>query len=727
MRRQVVLAVVAALFATACGAVSESTSGIVELELPDIEAVPIEPPEQTFVYDGDGHQLAVLRTEFREHASLDEMPAALLDAVVVAEDQRFWLHGGLDARGIARAALTNVAAGEVEQGGSTITQQLVKNTYMPEADRSPKSKLREAILTRQVEEEHSKEQILEDYLNTVYFGNGAYGAQAASETYFRKDVSDLDLQESALLAAIIRSPESLNPERNPDGARERRDLILDAMAAQGLLDRGLADIAQNRPVNVATRPAAPDTVEPRFVDYVVRYLLDEDTFGADEAERAQRLFGGGLRIYTTLRPDLQAKAVAAARQFLPDASDPEVAIASVVPQTGEIVALVGGRNYSENQFDLATQAQRQPGSTFKTFVLAAAVTSGAGPDATVSGNQGVFRTPEGVRWTVRNYDRVSYGTITLREAVRASVNGAFARLILDAGVGRVVALAHAMGVQTPLEETAPIALGSEEVTTLDMASAYATLANLGEHVPATPIDRIEDAQGRVVWVPDDRPRRALDPSAAFVVTDMLRTVVESGTGTSAAVPGWEVAGKTGTVQDYKDAWFVGYTPTISTAVWVGYREAPRPLLNIRGVRRVTGGSIPARIWQAFVSAALEGVTPVSFSLPQQYYEVLEIDPVTGLRAAPWCPGEEKAVPRIVVPRATCPSPAPAPPAATAPPRDPDVCADPPSEGGSPAPAPTARTEPCTPSSEPAPGPGAPAPSPPPEPPPEPETPAAPEG
>jgi len=722
VRRQVAVALVVALLASACGAVADTASGIVAFELPDIEAVPIEPPEQTLVYDGAGNQLAVLRTEFRQRAELDEMPEHLLDAVVVAEDRRFWLHGGLDARGIVRAALTNVAAGEVEQGGSTITQQLVKNLYMPTAERTPQNKLREAILTRQVEEQRSKPEILEDYLNTVYFGNGAYGVQAAAQTYFRKDVGALGLGEAALLAAIIRSPESLNPERNTEAARVGRDVVLDAMLEQELIDERTAEQAKGRPIVVAARPPTPDTVEPRWVDYVVRYLLDEQSFGADEADRAQRLFGGGLRVHTTLQPALQAQAVATVQQFLPDAEDPEVAIASVVPQTGEVVALVGGRDYADSQFDLATQALRQPGSTFKTFVLATAVTSGWDPDDRISGNQGVFQTPEGIRWTVRNYARVSYGMITLREAVRASVNGAFARLILDLGVGRVVAMANAMGVRSALEERAPIALGSEEVTPLDMAAAYATLANLGEHVPTTPIDRIESADGRIVWQPDDRARRALDPSAAFVVTDMLRTAVEAGTGTAARIPGWEVAGKTGTVQDYKDAWFVGYTPVLATAVWVGYRDVPRPLRNIRGVRQVTGGSIPARIWQAFVSAALQGVEPVSFSLPDQFYEVVEIDPVTGLRAAPWCPGEVEAMPRILVPRETCPSPQPAPPPPPSPPGRQPQPADCPSdpENGSPAPAPTSRPEGCPEPTEPVPGPGGADPSPEPEPEPEPE-------
>ena len=637
-------------------------SKVVTLELPSIDAVPRVPPEQSIVYDAAGNQLAVLRHEFREHVAIDTLPRHLVDAVVAAEDHRFFEHGGVDGRALLRAALTNTAAGEVREGGSTITQQLVKNLYMPDARRTLGTKVKEALLARQLESEHSKQDILEDYLNTVYFGNGAYGVQAAAETYWRTDASDLTVAQSALLAGIIRSPETLNPTRAPDAARQRRDEVLHEMADAGAITQAQATDALAQPVVVEPRPPTPATQHPYWVDFVVRTLLDDPSFGADETERARKLYGGGLRIHTTLDPDLQHAAEQAAHGMLPDDADPEVAVVSVEPGTGAIRAAVAGRDYDARQFDLATQGRRQPGSTFKTFVLAAAVTDGMGPDHPVNGDQGVLQTRNGP-WTVRNYTRTSYGLITLRKATTDSVNGAFARLILQVGVSRVAALAHAMGVVSPINQDPPIALGglTDGVSPLDMASAYATLANLGERVPVSPIDRIEDRDGHVVWRPDHTPHRVLAPSAAFVTTQLLQGVVDEGTGIRAQVPGHQVAGKTGTVQDDSDAWFVGYTPTLSTAVWVGDPDARRPMHGIHGVRNVTGGTIPASIFSRYMTDALAGSPPTSFALPEDDYEVVSVDPDSGLRAAPWCPGEPTPMPRVLVPRETCPSPAPAPP------------------------------------------------------------------
>lgn len=422
-----------------------------------------------------------------------------------------------------------------------------------------------------------------------------------------------------------------------------------------------AERAARRPVTVRPPPPVPATRAPHFVDHVARALLADPTFGDREAERARRLYGGGLRVHTTIRPVLQAAAEEAARRFLPDPDHPEVALVAVVPATGEVVALVGGRDYERRQFDLATQGRRQPGSTFKTFVLTAAVLSGYRPDHLISGAQGVLETPAGP-WRVRNYDGVSRGAITLAEATRASVNAAFARLVLDVGADRVAALAHRMGITAPLGDNPAIALGGLEVgvSPLEVAAAYATLANLGRRVEVSPVDRIEDSDGQVVWRPDRTARQVLDPSAAYAVTDMLRAVVESGTGRVARLPGHDVAGKTGTVDGHTDAWFVGYTPDLVAAVWVGHPDRRVPLRDVAGVRRVAGGTLPARIWHAFMQEALRDVPARAFSLPPEHYEIVDIDPGSGLLAAPWCPGEPRAVPRAIVPRETCPSPPPRP-------------------------------------------------------------------
>ena len=696
---------------------SGCANAVVTLELPRIEAVPRHPPEQTFVYDAAGNQLAVLRREFRERVPLEDVPQVVVDAVIAAEDQRFLQHGGVDARALVRAALRNVAAGEIEQGGSTLTQQLVKNLYLPDAPRSPETKLKEAILARQLEQEHDKAWILEEYLNTVYFGSGAYGIQAAAQTYWRVDAEQLDLAQAALLAAVIRAPSSLDPQAAAEAAGRRRDDVLDRMVTLGTATAEEVEAAKRRPVDVFPRPSTPRSQEPHWVDFVVRTLLDDPTFGATEAERAARLYGGGLRVHTTLRPDLQAAARAAIADHLPDADDPDAAVVTVDPATGHILAAASDLPYDELQFDLATQGRRQPGSTFKTFVLTAALTSGWQPDDLVSGSAVRLATANGP-WSVRNYGGASYGRLTLAAATRNSVNGAYARLVMDVGADRVAAFARAMGVASPVEDAPPIALGglTDCCTPLDMAASYATLANLGARVPATPVSHIEDGDGNVVWRAPTTELPVVDPGVAYVATSLLQEVVERGTGVRARIPGWEVAGKTGTVQDNVDAWFVGYTPTLSTSVWVGHHEGRIPLRDVAGIRQVTGGTIPAALWRDYMQVALADQEPIPFTLPEEHTVTVDVDPLTGLLAAPWCPGVPTELPRPLVPRQPCPSPAPLPSPAPAPSPSPSVACPTPRTEATPAPAPTSRPETCEPDpTAPPPGPTGPQASPTPQP------------
>ncbi|MGH3442159.1 MAG: transglycosylase domain-containing protein [Nitriliruptorales bacterium] len=644
-----------ALGATSC-------ASVVTLALPTLDEVERRPPAQSFVYDAAGNQLAVLRQEFREPVPFQEIPGHLRDAVVAAEDRRFWTHAGIDARAIVRAGLTNLAVGEIEQGGSTITQQLVENLYLPGEDVTFETKLREAMLAMDLERRLSKEEILEEYLNTIYLGNGAYGVEAAAFTYWRKRVTELDLAESALLAGLVRAPETLNPTRVPDAARQRRDRVLQHMVDEGMVDADDAATAAASEVDVHERPPIPETSERRWVDFVVRTLLEDPDFGRDENARANRLYGAGLRIHTTLDPHLQAAAVETVARFFPAADDPEVAIATVEPETGAILALVGGRDYDRNQFDLATQGRRQPGSTFKTFVLAAAIGSGWRPDSPVNGNEGTVGFPDGREYPVRNYDRSSRGTITLEEATRSSVNAAYVRLARDIGLERVIAAARALGITSPLDPNPATAIGGLRigVSPLEMAAAYGTLSQLGRRVPPTPISRIEDEDGNVVWRPPTTASLVIDPSVAWVVTEMLVDVVENGTGARARLPRREVAGKTGTTQDHADAWFVGYTTSLSTAVWMGYPEGRIPMRGVAGGSVVTGGSWPARIWREYMGVAVRNTPARGFVLPAEASVAVEIDPESGLLAAPWCPGETVVLPRVLVPTATCPSPPPTP-------------------------------------------------------------------
>ena len=646
------LLLAAALLLSACGQV-------VTLELPTVDAEARIPDVQSVVYDADGHQLAVLRREFREPVSLADVPRHVVDAVLVAEDRRFFEHSGVDARAVTRAAIANFAAGEVQQGGSTITQQVVKLLYMPEAERDPDTKLREAMLARDLEQQRTKAEILTEYLNAVYFGEGAYGIEAAAQTYFRVSTSELNLAQAALLAAIIRAPESLTPTRHPDAAQLRRDDVLRRMAEDGRIDAAARDAALAEPIEVHGRLPRPETREPHFVDFVVRTLLDDPRLGGTEAERAQRIYGGGLRIHTTLRPQLQELARTTLAERLPDEDDPEAAIVLVEPTTGHVVAAVGNRSHEELQYDLATQARRQPGSTFKTFVLATAIAEGRHPETRLDGQQGQVA----AGWNVRNYDRRDYPSVTLTGATRLSVNSAYARLGLDLGVRRVAATAQALGVASPVPHDDPqvtIGGGSLGVTPLDMAAAFATIGNLGTRHPTTAVTRIEDRQGHAVWLPDTDARSVLAPSAAYVTAEVLREAVEHGTGRAARVEGWEVAGKTGTTSDHTDAWFVGTTPVLAGAVWMGHVEGRVPMTNVHGVPRVTGGSLPATIFGEVMTAALADVEPVAFELPDEEWELVEIDPRTGLRAASWCPGQVERVPRVLVPKETCPEPPPAP-------------------------------------------------------------------
>ena len=657
-----------ALLLAACGRVAT-------LELPTVDAQARIPDVQSVVLDADGEELAVLRREFREPVSLADVPRHTVDAVLTAEDRRFFEHAGVDARAVTRAAIANFTAGDIQQGGSTITQQVVKTLYMPEDERTPDTKLREAMLARDLEGQQSKAEILTDYLNAVYFGEGAYGIEAAAQTYFRVPAPQLDVAQSALLAAIIRAPESLTPTRHPEAAKLRRDDVLRRMAADGRIDAGTRDRALAEPIEVHGRLPRPETREPHFVDFVVRTLLQDPRLGGTEAERAQRIYGGGLRIHTTLRPELQELARTTLTQRLPDEDDPEAAITLVEPATGHIVAAAGNRSHEQLQYDLATQARRQPGSTFKTFVLAAAVAEGRHPESRLDGRQG--RVAAG--WNVRNYDRRDYSSVTLAGATRLSVNSAYARLGIELGIPRVAATARALGVASPVpadDEQITIGGGSLEVSTLDMAAAYATLGNLGTRRPATPVSHIENREGRTVWLPDTDTTSALAPSAAFVTLGVLQEAVEHGTGRAARVEGWEVAGKTGTTSDHTDAWFAGTTTALAGAVWMGHVEGRVPMTNVHGVPRVTGGSLPASIFGEVLTAALADLDPEPFELPDEEWELVEIDSRTGLRAAPWCPGEVERIPRILVPRETCPEPPPAP---DPPPPPPEEAAEEPDE------------------------------------------------
>jgi len=595
------------------------------------------PPEKplvqsTLVVDRNGAPLATLSgAVHRTDVSIDGVPQVVIDAVVATEDRGFFHHAGVDPLAIARAAVADLRGRSLE-GASTITQQYVKNVYLS-SKRSLARKVKEVVLAIKLERKLSKRQILERYLNTIYFGRGAYGVQAAAQAYYGKDVGQLGLPEAAYLAGIIRAPERADASIEPRPARIRRDRTLDAMVRAHRLSDAAARAAKGAPVSVVPRNPGQDiqvTATGQFgsdyyVAYVTKLLLRR--FG----ETA--VFGGGLRVRTAFDPSLQAKAYEAVYgQVLNLPGDPAGALVAIDDQ-GDVRAMVGGRDYRTSKVNLALGPDgggtgRQAGSTFKAFVLSEVVREG------YSVLSSTFRAPAqiilpkadaGNDWTVTNYDMEDFsgpdgqGVLDLIDATKNSVNTVYAQAMVALGPRNVVALAGQMGISSSLRPFASLVLGTADVSVIDMAESYSTLANRGVHKPYRLILEVDDAAHNVL---DKQPavqtgERVLAEAQADVTTYCLRQVVRGGTGTRAGF-GRAIAGKTGTTEDYGDAWFIGYSPHLTAAVWMGYPEGEsRKMTNVRGIK-VNGGSFPADIFRRFMSAALAGTPADSFHDPASF-------------------------------------------------------------------------------------------------------------
>ncbi|MGK2949485.1 MAG: transglycosylase domain-containing protein [Acidimicrobiales bacterium] len=608
------------------------------------ERTPPSPSQISRVYDAAGNEIATFKQfETSIPVAPDDIPEVLAQAAVAAEDRSFYSHGGVDVRGTLRALVTDIRQRELVQGGSTITQQLVKNT-LTGGERSVQRKIREAVLASQLDRQMEKDEILFEYLSIIYLGEGAYGVGAAAETYFRKPVAELTLSESALLAGLIPAPSRYSPRVDATLAEQRRVLVLDAMLDEEMITaeqhaEAVAQVvwlagagAPPGPATVVHPPQTQQSSDPYFTDYVRRWLAEHLPEGEDQ------IFRGGLRIETTLDPAQQAAAQSQVAEFL-DGTDPDLrtALVAVEPQRGFVRAFVSGRDFASDQVNHALgqtssgvaegggASGRQPGSAFKPFVLAEALASGITPDTTYSGAPHDVSEPCGPPGTVLdNYEGSRVGTVDLRRATAASVNTAFTRLILDVGVEPTLDRARALGLRgvsayDPARHCASVALGTESVSPLDMASAYGVFAARGLRAEPVPVLRVTDRDGNVL-IDNSEPAttRVLDEPVADNVNDVLAGVLTSGTAEGRGLDR-PSAGKTGTTQDNRDAWFVGYTPTLSTAVWIGYEnrtvETSRELVDIKGVGRVTGGSHPARIWQGFMRQALAGVPVTGFEEP----------------------------------------------------------------------------------------------------------------
>jgi penicillin-binding protein 1A len=574
--------------------------------------------ESTLIYDARGRLITRLEAEEnRENVRLVELPQHLLDAVVAIEDDRFWEHNGVDVKAILRAAVTNTQEGEVAQGGSTITQQYVKNALLGD-EKTINRKVKEALLAVQLERTSTKERILELYLNTIYFGNGAYGVQAAAQEYFGKSASDIDLAQAALLAGLIQRPSQTDPYDAPELALERRNVVLGRMAELGYIEPDVADFAERGDLLVESKPAQERYAAAHFVEQVKRFVLDDPQFGETAAERRQLLFGGGLRIHTTLDLDAQYLAEAAVGQVRPPLPGPDAALVSMVPSTGYVRALVGGRDFFDGgeraKLDLTTGGPGRPaGSSFKPLVLAAALENGVTLDRIYPApGHLTIPLPTG-DWDVENYEGTAGGAASLFDATVRSYNTVYAQLIMDVGPEVAMETARAMGVASPLQPFPSAVLGTNDVHPIDMATAYGTLANRGVRVDPVFVTQITRVDGSVVYEHQHRQTRAISEQTADEVNAVLQQAVARGTGTRARLGNRPVAGKTGTGQEWRDAWFVGFTPDVVTAVWMGFPQEGQISMKPPATPiRVTGGSWPATIWHAFSAPLLADMPATAF-------------------------------------------------------------------------------------------------------------------
>ncbi|MDQ3147034.1 MAG: transglycosylase domain-containing protein [Actinomycetota bacterium] len=577
--------------------------------------------ESTAILAADGSPLTTLvAEENRENVVLGELPDHVVDAVIAIEDARFWTHRGVDVKAVVRAAKANTDEGSIVQGGSTITQQYVKNTVL-DADQSIERKINEALLALELERRYTKERILELYLNTIYFGNGAYGVHAAAKEYFGITAAELSLAQSATLAGLIRAPSAFDPHDAPDAAVARRDHVLHRMAELGLVEADVSAKAEAEPLVLAERTAGDRYPAPHFVEQVKRFILDDPRFGATPGERQALLFGGGLRITTTLDPRLQAQAEEAVSRVRPPEPGPDAALVSIEPRTGFVRALVGGRDFfgggASAKLDLTTGGPGRPaGSAFKPLVLAAALEEGISLDQDYAAPARLTIPLTSELWQVENYEGSDGGRATLFEATLQSYNTVYAQLIQEVGPADAVAMASRLGIRSPLQPFPSAVLGTNDVHPLEMASAYATFANRGLRVAPAFVTRVLRRDGTVLYSHAHAQERVLEADVADRVNSALQGVIAGGTGVRARI-GRPAAGKTGTGQQWRDAWFVGYTQELSTAVWFGFRdEGTRSMVPPATPMRVSGGTWPATTWQLFMAAALAEAPVTGFPAPR---------------------------------------------------------------------------------------------------------------
>jgi penicillin-binding protein 1A len=671
---------------------------ILPRSLPSVTALEtLQPIQGTKIYDDNDEAITELHVERRILVPLSQIPQSLRDAILATEDRRFYSHWGIDPIGVARAIVQNYRRGRIVEGGSTITQQLTKVLFLT-PDKSLERKLKEAVLALELERRYSKDRILEMYLNQVYFGQGSYGVEAAARTYFGKGVSELTVRESALIAGLPRAPTNYSPFDRPEAAKRRREVVLRRLVEFGSIKDEEAKRLAKTDLGLIP-PERRRTTGQYFIDYVQQTL--EAKYGPD------LVLKGGLNVYTTLNPTMQLTAEQSLREGLKalagrsaqtttgarPGESPEGAVVTVEPQTGYVKAMVGGSDFFRSEFNRAVQAKRQPGSAFKPFIYIAALEAGFTPASQIEDSPVSFPVggKNGQVWKPENYDRKFRGSTTLQQAIEESVNVVTVKLQERVGLAKTIQVARRLGITSPLDVNLSLALGTSDVSLLEMTSAYGTLANQGVWMPPVAIRYVTDAQGKLLEEHVPEGREALAPETAYVITQMLRGVVERGTGQAAKGLGRPVAAKTGTTNDYSNAWFVGFTPRLATGVWVGY-DRPRSL-----GKDETGSRVAVPIWVTYMGKVLGDSPKEDFPVPEHVVSMLVDEDPSGecLRPVPmaFVKGSESGMTcnGVGQPRAQI-----APPAAATPPQPPPATPGlPPPPAVTPGPAPVQMTPPAT--------------------------------
>jgi penicillin-binding protein 1A len=654
---------------------------ILPRSLPSVSALEtLQPIQGTKIYDDNDEAITELHVERRILVPLSQIPQSLRDAILATEDRRFYSHWGIDPIGVARAVIQNYRRGRIVEGGSTITQQLTKVLFLT-PDKSLERKLKEAVLALELERRYSKDRILEMYLNQVYFGQGSYGVEAAARTYFGKGVSELTVRESALIAGLPRAPTNYSPFDRPEAAKRRREVVLRRLVEFGSIKDEEAKRLAKTDLGLIP-PERRRTTGQYFIDYVQQTL--EAKYGPD------LVLKGGLNVYTTLNPTMQLTAEQSLREGLKalagrsaqtttgarPGESPEGAVVTVEPQTGYVKAMVGGSDFFRSEFNRAVQAKRQPGSAFKPFIYIAALEAGFTPASQIEDSPVSFPVggKNGQVWKPENYDRKFRGSTTLQQAIEESVNVVTVKLQERVGLAKTIQVARRLGITSPLDVNLSLALGTSDVSLLEMTSAYGTLANQGVWMPPVAIRYVTDAQGKLLEEHVPEGREALAPETAYVITQMLRGVVERGTGQAAKGLGRPVAAKTGTTNDYSNAWFVGFTPRLATGVWVGY-DRPRSL-----GKDETGSRVAVPIWVTYMGKVLGESPKEDFPVPEHVVSMLvDEDPsgeclrpvpmafVKGTESGMTCNGVGQPRAQVVPPATTTPQPPGAAPALPSPP------------------------------------------------------------